>query len=238
MTSHVEASLWVVRVVGNASCILDVTNTAEKTDAASKVLGLSIKIESILNKLLSFKILGPPLVEGRVFEALDEGLKAVDHVHLSEHTRNFSLVGSTLDVVLDGTINFMDSFEVLCHLEVCILEVDTVIFLSDFDSLVPLTAGHVKFDEEVVPSTLFIEFFSIVNHVELNSNHGKSSFNFLLTFSLTCGFCTTSKTHVSKAHHCDVQSFSLDTHLCHVLPYCVVMDISNTIVGLVHVAYS
>lgn len=147
-------------------------------------------------------------------------------------------MGSTLNVVLDGTIYFMDSLEVLCHLEVSILKVNTVVFLGNFDSLVPLTAGHVEFDEQVVPSTFFIEFFSIVNHVELNSNHGKSGFNFLFTFGLTCGFCTTSKAHVSKAHHCDVQSFSLDTHLSHVLPYCIVMDISDTVVCLVHVADS
>lgn len=74
MASHVKASLWIIGVVGNASCILDVTNTAEKTDATSKVLSLSIEVKGVLNKLLSFKILGPPLVKGRVFETLNEGL--------------------------------------------------------------------------------------------------------------------------------------------------------------------
>lgn len=46
-------------------------------------------------------------------------------------------MGFTLNVVLDGPINLMDSFKMLCHLEVCILQINPVVLLSDFDGFIP-----------------------------------------------------------------------------------------------------
>ena len=52
MASQVEAGLRVVRVVGDAVGVLDVTHAAEQTDAAAEVLGLSVEIERVLDHLL------------------------------------------------------------------------------------------------------------------------------------------------------------------------------------------
>lgn len=72
VTSHVEACLRIVRVVGDAGSVLDVADTAEQSHATSKVLSLSVEVEGVLSHVLSFKILGPPLVESGVLLALDE----------------------------------------------------------------------------------------------------------------------------------------------------------------------
>ena len=66
MASHVEAGLSIVRVVGDASSILDVTYAAEQTHAAAKVLSLTIEVQGVLSHVLGFQVLSPPLVQGWV----------------------------------------------------------------------------------------------------------------------------------------------------------------------------
>lgn len=140
MSSQIEASLGIVRVVGDSGGVLNITDAAEKADAATKVLSFAVEIESILNHVLRLKILGPPLIEGWVFKALDERLEPVYHVHFSEHSGNFGSMGFTFNVVLDGSIDFMNSFEMFCHLEMCILQVNPVVLLSNLDGFVPFAA--------------------------------------------------------------------------------------------------
>ena len=80
MTSQIEAGLWVVRVVGNASSILNISNATEKAHAAAKILSLAIEIERVLNHFLGFEILGPPLVKSWILKTLYERLESVNHV--------------------------------------------------------------------------------------------------------------------------------------------------------------
>ena len=118
MTSHIETSLGVVRIIRDAGRILNITNAAEQSHAAAEVLSLTVEVQCVLRQVLGFQVLGPPFVQSRILQALDERLQAVDHVEFSEHSGNFSLVSATLNVVLDGTINFMNRLKVLGHLEV------------------------------------------------------------------------------------------------------------------------
>lgn len=80
MTSQIEAGLRVIRVVGNASSILDISNAAEKAHTAAKILSFTIEIERVLNHFLGLEILGPPLVKSWILKTLNERLKPVNHV--------------------------------------------------------------------------------------------------------------------------------------------------------------
>ena len=73
---------------------MDVTDVAEKTDTAAEVLGLTVEVESVLDHVLSFEVLGPPFVESWVFEALDEGLETVNHFEFGQHARDLGLVSA------------------------------------------------------------------------------------------------------------------------------------------------
>ena len=72
VASHVEASLSIVRVVGDAGGVLDVAYAAEQTHATAEVLGLTIEVQGVLSHVLGFQVLSPPLVQGWILKALDE----------------------------------------------------------------------------------------------------------------------------------------------------------------------
>mmetsp|Transcript_35041 Transcript_35041/g.46113 ORF Transcript_35041/g.46113 Transcript_35041/m.46113 type:complete len:357 (+) Transcript_35041:1791-2861(+) len=145
-------------------------------------------------------------------------------------------MGAALDIVLDSTIDFVNSFEVLCHLEVSVLQVNPVVLLGNFDSLVPLTAAHVELDEQVIPAALTVELLGVVDHIQLDRHHCQACFDLFLALSLSSRFCTASESHVAEANHSDIETLGLDAHLGHVLPHGVVMNVAHAVVGLVHVA--
>jgi len=127
---------------------------------------------------------------------------------------------------------------VLIHREVSVLEIDPVELLGDLDGLVELTTGLVQLAEQVVAAAFLVEVLRIVNHVQLNRNHGQFGLELSLLLSLSDHAGATSETHVAKAHLGHIEALCLDTHLRHVLPNCVVLDIAHAVVGLVHVTDS
>ena len=119
-------------------------------------MSLTVEVQRVLSQLLRLQVLCPPFVQGGILQTLDERLQAVNHVELGEHSGHFSLVRATLDVVLNGTVDFMNCLEVLGHLEMRVFQVDPVVLLGNLDGFVPLAAGHVQLYEQIVSAAFFI----------------------------------------------------------------------------------
>lgn len=74
-------------------------------------------------------------------------------------------MSSTLDIMFDGHVDIAQSFEVLSILEVCVFEIDPVVFRRNINSFLPLAARLMQFAQEIVPATRLVKFFRVVNHV-------------------------------------------------------------------------
>mmetsp|Transcript_26256 Transcript_26256/g.40082 ORF Transcript_26256/g.40082 Transcript_26256/m.40082 type:complete len:318 (+) Transcript_26256:1323-2276(+) len=231
-----EATLRVVRFQSNLHSVLDIANHAKKTDDTTVVVRFSVEAEGLLEHALSLKVLGPPTEELRLSLPLNEVLKTVEVSEIAEHARNLNTVSITLNEVADGVIDLTDALEVLGKLIVGVFEVDSVVLLSYLDGLIPFTTSLMQLAQKVVSSALSVEFLGIIDHVQLDCNHSDTGLGFLLLLCFASSLSSPDEAHVTEADLGDIESLGLDAHLCHVLPDCVVLDVTHAVVGLVHVA--
>mmetsp|Transcript_22979 Transcript_22979/g.22332 ORF Transcript_22979/g.22332 Transcript_22979/m.22332 type:complete len:395 (-) Transcript_22979:1471-2655(-) len=125
----------------------------------------------------------------------------------------------------------------LRHGEMGVLQVDPVVLLRHLDRLIPLPTGHMQLAQQVVPPALLVELLGIVYHVQLDGHHGQLGLQLVLHVSLPHHSGTPSETHIPQTDLRHVQTLGLHTHLRHVLPDVVVLDVPHAVVGLVHVPH-
>jgi hypothetical protein len=192
-----EASLRVVGLQSNLQSAGDISEHTEETNNTSEILGLFVKAKGFLKHALSFEVLSPPLIELRLSLALDECLKSIKVSSFTKHPWDLNFMSITQNEVSYGIVDLADALKMLCKSVLSIFKVDPVILFSNFNRLIPFSTGLVEFTEKIISATLTIKLLSIIDHVELDSDHGDSSLRFLLLLSFSGGLSSSSKSHVS-----------------------------------------
>jgi len=140
-------------------------------------------------------------------------------------------------LVFFGFFVIFGQFQKVDLIGVRILEVDPIIFGRHFNGLCKHGTGLVHFIEQVLPLALHQQLLGLVDHVQMNSNHGQMCLWFLLLgFCFTECLCPAQEAHVSQTHLQHGNASFLDAHLRHLLPNDSVVDQSDWLICFVQVA--
>lgn len=96
---------------------------------------------------------------------MHESLQPVKISSLAEHSWDFNLVSFTKDKVSDGVFYLSNALEMLGQGVMSVFEIDSVVFLGDFNGFLPLSARLMELAQEVVPSALSVKVFSIIDEI-------------------------------------------------------------------------
>lgn len=159
-----------------------------------------------------------------------------DPASFQVHPWHFLQMGVRFLVVFDGKIIPGGSLIKLGSVVVGVLEVDAVILFRYLDCLLDLGVTLADLAVHVKAAAVLIEAFGLIHHAQLDGHHSQLCLNFRFLLGLTDAASPPRELHVADAYFGHIEALALDAHDSHLLPDSRVLDILDTLVGLVEIA--